>query len=668
MKWFPRILLLFLVPALQAQDLGRAQGFPADPVISASFFDDSLYLGTQGAGVYVLKEDVIIPSKRFKEFSQSSVYGFDTVDKVATTKGIVLEYPIIILGDFGIQYIVTDGNLKIKYSDAAQKKSNSPSGIWSFSPDELPLFPDGVYFIRSGNKLETVAYDGSDLNTFTSRGLIFDVAYTEKGLLLSTETGIFRWREGWKSFYTGLPVFKFDGVNARTPLGSISLSRLLSGKWSIGEFKSLLDVKETHSEYYDIDTLGGLWYGFHSGGIDVFDEEGIKYTLDEYRELPPLRPGNYDVAIIQEELLVATPMGLWSFNRQGNPSEIRGLAIEFTENGLKTESLENLEVEPASIGFTTSNKKTSSARIHGRYRINNDPWNAFTPGDPILFVRPAPGSYTLDIQTSHRLDFKQSTNAHYEYQISAWWYKRPLFWSIVIILIASGIWYRQRNAKIQIQEKLELQERLADAELASKRLQMNPHFLFNALDAISNFIFKNQPKDAVQYMGKLAKMMRLTLDSSRSVSVVVADEKELIEKYLDLCILRYGTFKTSVEVDDDLDPYDYHVPPMLVQPLVENAVQHAIRPLLAEGKEGSIRVQFSLQGPSVQITITDNGSGFDPAQKASKSHGLAIIEERLHLLSKKYGGEFSLHCNRLGEEHSPDGMQVSLILTMENDG
>jgi len=259
-------------------------------------------------------------------------------------------------------------------------------------------------------------------------------------------------------------------------------------------------------------------------------------------------------------------------------------------------------------------------------------------------------------------------HAKYEYQIAAWWYKRPVFWSVAIVLIAAGLWYRQRQAKIRVQEKLDLQERLADAELASKRLQMNPHFLFNALDAISNFIFKNQPKDAVQYMGKLAKMMRLTLDSSRSSSMVVADEKELIEKYLDLCILRYGTFNAVVEVDDDLDLYDYHVPPMLVQPLVENAVQHAIRPLLAEGKEGNIRVQFSLKGSSVQIIITDNGPGFDPAQKATKSHGLAIIEERLHLLSKKYGGEFSLHCNRLGEKHSPDGMQVSLILSMENDG
>jgi hypothetical protein len=386
------------------------------------------------------------------------------------------------------------------------------------------------------------------------------------------------------------------------------------------------------------------------------------------RGLPAFRPGNYDIAVIGNDLWVAAPMGLWKFHNKGVPNSLRHLHIGFTANGLTIPSFDDLEVEPASIGFTTTHKKSSSAPIHGRYRINSDPWNTFTPGEPVLFVRPAPGNYTLDIQTSHRLDFEQGMNAHYEYRISAWWYKRPLFWSIAIILIASGIWYRQRKAKIQIQEKLELQERLADAELASKRLQMNPHFLFNALDAISNFIFKNQPKDAVQYMGKLAKMMRLTLDSSRSTSMVIADEKELIEKYLDLCILRYGTFKTSVEVDDDLDPYDYHVPPMLVQPLVENAVQHAIRPLLAEGKEGSIRVQFSLQAPSVQITITDNGSGFDPAQKASKSHGLAIIEERLHLLSKKYGGEFSLHCNRLGEEHSPDGMQVSLILTMENDG
>jgi hypothetical protein len=667
MKWFPRILLLFLVPALQAQDIGRAQGFPADPVISAAYEGDLLYLGTQGSGVYELLDGYIRPSARFKKFNRSSIFSFSVSDSglVPEVQGALQDYPLVVTNDDATKYIITADGVQIVYSDAATQISDKASGIW-----RMTLGFERLNFLRIGSELVTLDATGYELNRQNFKGLIFDLGPTDYGLLLSTEDGYYQWNNAghkWKKVGSGMPIFAFDGAKARTPLGHIALNKLLEGSWTMDDFEPMPE-RQTHPTYYDVDTADELYYGAYADGIDVFNEDGIQYTLGMARGLPAFRPGNYDIALIGNDLWVATPMGLWKFNNKGVPNFLRHLHIDFTANGLTIPSFDDLEVEPASIGFTTTHKKSSSAPIHGRYRINNDPWNSFTPGEPVLFVRPAPGNYTLDIQTSHRLDFEQGMNAHYEYRISAWWYKRPIFWSVAIVIIAAGLWYRQRQAKIRIQEKLELQERLADAELASKRLQMNPHFLFNALDAISNFIFKNQPKDAVQYMGKLAKMMRLTLDSSRSTSMVVADEKELIEKYLDLCILRYGTFNAVVEVDDDLDPYDYKVPPMLIQPLVENAVQHGIRPLLAEGKEGSIRVQFSLQGPSVQITITDNGPGFDPAQKASKSHGLAIIEERLHLLSKKYGGEFSLRCSRLGEEHSPDGMQVSLILTMENDG
>jgi len=659
--------MLFLVPALQAQDLGRAQGFPADPVISAAYDGDRLYLGTQGSGVYELLDGFIRPSTRFEKFNRSSIFSFSVSDSeiVPEVQGVLQSYPLKVSNDDGTTYIITADGVRIVYSDAATQISDKASGIW-----RMTLGFERFNFMRIGSELVSLDVTGHELNRQNFKGLIFDLGPTDYGLLLSAEGGYYQWDRvdfTWKKVGSGMPIFAFDGAKARTPLGHIALNKLLEGSWTMDDFEPMPE-RQSHPTYYDVDTADELYYGAYADGIDVFNEDGIQYTLGMARGLPAFRPGNYDVAVIGNDLWVATPMGLWKFDNKGVPNSLRHLHIDFTSNGLTIPSFEDLEVEPASIGFTTTHKKSSSAPIHGRYRINSDPWNTFAPGEPVLFVRPAPGKYTLDIQTSHRLDFEQGMNAHYEYRISAWWYKHPLFWSIAIILIASGIWYRQRKAKIQIQEKLELQERLADAELASKRLQMNPHFLFNALDAISNFIFKNQPKDAVQYMGKLAKMMRLTLDSSRSTSMVIADEKELIEKYLDLCILRYGTFKTSVEVDDDLDPYDYHVPPMLVQPLVENAVQHAIRPLLAEGEEGNIRVQFSLKGSSVQIIITDNGPGFDPAQKTSKSHGLAIIEERLHLLSKKYGGEFSLQCKRLGEKHSPDGMQVSLILSMENDG
>ena len=659
--------MLFLVPALQAQDLGRAQGFPADPVISAAYDGDRLYLGTQGSGVYELLDGYIRPSARFKKFNRSSIFSFSVGDTglVPEVQGALQAYPLEVSNDDGTTYIITADGVRIVYSDAATQISDKASGIW-----RMTLGFERFNFLRIGSELVTLDSTGHELNRQNFKGLIFDLGPTDYGLLLSAEGGYYQWDRvdfTWKKVGSGMPIFAFDGAKARTPLGHIAINKLLEGSWTMDDFEPMPE-RQSHPTYYDVDTADELYYGAYADGIDVFNEDGIRYTLGMARGLPAFRPGNYDIALIGNDLWVATPMGLWKFDNKGVPNSLRHLHIDFTSNGLTIPSFEDLEVEPASIGFTTTHKKSSSAPIHGRYRINSDPWNTFAPGEPVLFVRPAPGKYTLDIQTSHRLDFEQGMNAHYEYRISAWWYKHPLFWSIAIILIASGIWYRQRKAKIQIQEKLELQERLADAELASKRLQMNPHFLFNALDAISNFIFKNQPKDAVQYMGKLAKMMRLTLDSSRSTSMVIADEKELIEKYLDLCILRYGTFKTSVEVDDDLDPYDYHVPPMLVQPLVENAVQHAIRPLLAEGEEGNIRVQFSLKGSSVQIIITDNGPGFDSAQKTSKSHGLAIIEERLHLLSKKYGGEFSLQCKRLGEKHSPDGMQVSLILSMENDG
>ena len=91
------------------------------------------------------------------------------------------------------------------------------------------------------------------------------------------------------------------------------------------------------------------------------------------RGLPAFRPGNYDIAVIGNDLWVATPIGLWKFDNKGVPNSLRHLHIDFTANGLTIPSFDDLEVEPASIGFTTTHKKSSSAPIHGRYRINNDP-------------------------------------------------------------------------------------------------------------------------------------------------------------------------------------------------------------------------------------------------------------------------------------------------------
>jgi LytS/YehU family sensor histidine kinase len=309
----------------------------------------------------------------------------------------------------------------------------------------------------------------------------------------------------------------------------------------------------------------------------------------------------------------------------------------------------------------------SNSPLLGRYKVNDGPWESWDLGGPILLEYPAPGAYTVQIQIDTRADFASSAPTTYNYTIKALWYKRPASWAIIIFLLAAIIVFWQRRERIRVNERLELQERLAEAELESKRGQMNPHFLFNALDAISNFIFKNQPKDAVLYMGKLAKLMRLTLESSRNPQMVLADEVELLNKYIDLCILRYGSFNWQLELADNLDLYDTKLPPMLVQPLVENAVQHAVRPNFAEGKSGAIHAQISAKENALHIVIEDNGPGIEDVEKAAKSHGLAIIRERLDLLSKKNKAEYSFKLESIEKNGSILGTRVSLILPLESE-
>jgi signal transduction histidine kinase len=656
--FFFSISFLLAVPS-NAQILQRSQGFPADPVTALSWCEDTLYIGTQGSGVFVLVEQRILPSKRFNEFSRSIIYDFENCEPI--TRGSLQAYPIIASSPDGTTYTAEDGFLRIHFTDEGSRRDERPSGIWNFPNLQMAPYETGLTFIRNGSELS--AYAQSDLiDVFIAKGLIFDVASTPFGLLLSTEAGLYRWEKGWQLRYEGLPIFAFDGPTVRTPLGVIALEKLLDGNWAMDDFSSPSERTPAPEPYFDVDTIGNTYYGFGPNGLEVFDSTGALFSITSARGLPAMGPGSYDVALKNENLFVATPKGLWVFLNEGKPNDLRDIGILFWQNGLRIDSFEGLEVSPTTIGFTVHQRKVSAGEVYGRYRLNAGAWESFSVGERVIMERPAPLNYTLEIQTSARLDFTQGMNAKYAFTVRAPWYKRIWPWVVIVLGAASILLFRQRKTKIRLQERLQLQERLADAELASKRLQMNPHFLFNALDAISNFIFKNEPKDAVKFMGKLAKMMRLTLDSSRSEAMVLADEIELINQYLDLCKLRYGNFEVQWKVDEDLDTFDHYVPPMLLQPIVENAVQHALRPVMAMEKVAALRIEVILNQDKLCVSVEDNGPGMPAELHFSGSHGLAIIEERLDLLSKKYDQTFEKRIESLAESTSSTGIRVSLII------
>ena len=659
-----RTLALFLLSPFfaQGQFLGPAEGFPTDPVLSATWHQGTLYLGTQGSGLFLLEGQAIRPASAYSQFERSSIFGFTTQGDslIPLTQGELQSYPFEVQNPRGTSYIISDGSLEIRFSDQATRHSSEPSGIWRLPS---PQGTDSLLFLRSGSTLDVLDATGDRLDRTAFKGLIFDLSPTPYGLLLSTESGYYQWRDHWHKLGSGLPIFAFRGPLARTPLGDVPLGKLLGGTWTIEDVTPPVYSKEEYEELYDVDTSGTQRFEFSSQGIRVLEGDHHLYTLDRRRGLPNMKPGNYDAAILGDTLWIATPSGLYSFSNQGAPNQVERWSPVFTQDGLTMASLEELEVAPHSLGFYATYSLESSAELLGRYRLNNGDWQRWDPTQPILFKYPAAGLYTLDMQVDTWVNFATAPTTTVKYRVLAPLYARVWVWVLAILVLAGLVIWRQRRARIRANERLKLQEQLAEAELASKRGQMNPHFLFNALDAISNFIFKNQPKDAVLYMGKLAKLMRLTLDSTRSHFMVLADEVDLLEQYAALCQLRYGDFEWSIEVDDELDLYDTKLPPMMLQPIVENAVQHAVRPNLNTGKQAAVSLSFEAHEVGLKVVITDNGPGMkSDAAQSSGSHGLSILLERLELLAKKYESRFELTTQSTNGEGSNTGTCVSLIL------
>lgn len=192
------------------------------------------------------------------------------------------------------------------------------------------------------------------------------------------------------------------------------------------------------------------------------------------------------------------------------------------------------------------------------------------------------------------------------------------------------LFYRHNRLKNKM-FTMELQQKLL-------RVQMNPHFVFNTLGAIQNFMFENSTKKAAFYLGNFSSLMRSILDHSRSEKISLQQEIDALKSYIELEKMRISpSFEYSFDVASELDTEFTFIPPMLVQPFVENAIKHGIKPL--KDRKGNLSVRISMQGEELcRIEIEDNGIGLKQAAKnrdaSHTSHALDIFNERILLLKK----------------------------------
>jgi LytS/YehU family sensor histidine kinase len=205
--------------------------------------------------------------------------------------------------------------------------------------------------------------------------------------------------------------------------------------------------------------------------------------------------------------------------------------------------------------------------------------------------------------------------------------------ALVLVIILMALLFIRQN-KIRAEHKtVVLEQKLL-------RLQMNPHFIFNALSNILNFISRKDTTNAATYLTTFSSLLRTTLESSREDYVLLADEIKSIKNYLDLQLLRYeNKFTYSMEVDEEIDLESAIIPPMLIQPFIENAIEHGIRHKVGKGH---VFVRFRLVDKKIICEVEDDGVGREKAweaeyqkRKTHKSLATDIITDRIQALNKK---------------------------------
>lgn len=281
-----------------------------------------------------------------------------------------------------------------------------------------------------------------------------------------------------------------------------------------------------------------------------------------------------------------------------------------------------------------------------------------------------PGSYTFLIKPAD--DTGNAYTSSFLFVIRPPFWQRWWFYGFCILLSAGLISMLIKRRIGNIRREATLRQKILETEMAALRAQMNPHFIFNCISAIDNLIQNDEREKATTYLARFARLIRNVLDSSKNMIVPFDKDFETTKLFIDLERFRSSDgFDYQLVADDELLSGDYQVPPLLLQPFIENAIHHGLANKLRDKKFLNVNIQ--LEDNFIVYTITDNGVGRQRAEELKmlnrphhQSYGIRISKERLENFNRTHtevpGHNDCLVITDLFDNYEPAGTQVQLKL------
>ena len=423
-----------------------------------------------------------------------------------------------------------------------------------------------------------------------------------------------------------------------------------------------------------LDQENGLWVGTSKGlNYILLDDKG-QIKIESFTTFHGLCSNEITSVYRYKQLVyVATKNGLavidlLNFKRNHSANKLSVTHFETTNmnfNPLKFNILSSGE-SVVKLSFRNDNYRTLQVGLY-QYRLNkNSKWITTSIPD-ITLINPLPGIYDLEVKYQNE-DGIWSKSQHILYfAIDQIFYKKPIFLLISFLFLSLIVYLIFRFRIKQIKKKHFLNSKINHLEQKALQAQMNPHFIFNALNSIQSFLVYEENIKAEKYLLTFSQLIRQTLSNSREPNISIQNEIEILEKYLELEKMRFRD-KFAFEIHLNLRNHELSkkIPNMLIQPFVENAVIHGFSTLESGGKI-DVFIE-SVDENQIRCIVEDNGIGRRKAlQQSNKDHisfATTITEERLKAFEKKHRIQFKIETIDIFKNDGTTGTKVIINLPL----
>ena len=441
-------------------------------------------------------------------------------------------------------------------------------------------------------------------------------------------------------------------------------------------------IKQESLNGYDFSELQiidkEIWFTHNSGILlCAYNSKNRSLTIVNNYPINQLTNSNKVKALVvqDERLVVGTNKGIVYINKDNFKlkkseinffiEEIRSASNTFpspAEIELKYDD-NSIEIDFTALSFKLNNKITYHYQLEGV-----DQSIQSTLARNLRYPKLKPGNYTFSIQAKDQLG-RTSQMQHVIICILRPWWLSYYFLIFCIGTIILSLYYLYKRRDKQLNEKAKLSQKFAELELNALQSQMNPHFVFNAMGSLQNLVQNNQIEIADMYIAKFARLMRMFLEGSKHKFVSIREEIEIVLAYFELEKLRFQD-KISLIYENDLSTsqMQQEIPANLLQPFIENAINHGI---FHKKNGGTIVLQLFDKGSEIEINIIDNGIGRVKAAEYKskqnynhKSRAIEILDEKIIAIQKLEGISIKYKIIDLKKNGQACGTKISL--TLEN--